>query len=298
MSEFAGAAEIVAELGLGLESVLPAVRRTVDLGAGGQVSAIVHGRGQPEFVFLHGGGQNAHTWDLVVTALGKPAVAIDLPGHGHSTWREDRDYSPGRNAGPVAAAIERLGPGSRLVVGMSLGGLTALRVARLRPELVRALVLVDVTPGSASRNTTMRDDTSVLTAMPRTFNDLQAVVARAIAASPRRPAAAVRRGTGHNVRRLPDGAWTWRYDAMDVTAARTADQSDALWDDLGALRIPLLVVRGAVSRYVVEEDVAQLKRRHSDVQVVMVQDSGHAVQSDQPAVLAELLSAVSADSKW
>ncbi len=35
-------------------------------------------------VFLHGGGQNAHTWDTVILGLGVPALAIDLPGHGRS----------------------------------------------------------------------------------------------------------------------------------------------------------------------------------------------------------------------
>jgi pimeloyl-ACP methyl ester carboxylesterase len=38
----------------------------------------------PELVFLHGGGQTAHTWDLVLTRLGRPVIAIDLPAHGQS----------------------------------------------------------------------------------------------------------------------------------------------------------------------------------------------------------------------
>ena len=67
-------------------------------------SAIVWGDGDPEVVFLHGGGQNAHTWDSVVLALGRPALAIDLPGHGRSDRRDDRNYSPWHNAVAVAAA--------------------------------------------------------------------------------------------------------------------------------------------------------------------------------------------------
>ena len=55
-------------------------------------------------VFLHGGGQNAHTWDTVILGLGLPALAVDLPGHGRSAWREDGDYGPEaqrRDASPV-----------------------------------------------------------------------------------------------------------------------------------------------------------------------------------------------------
>jgi pimeloyl-ACP methyl ester carboxylesterase len=65
----------------------PAVRRVpVDLGDGRSLSALVWGDAgsSPELVLLHGGAQNAHTWDTVALALGRPLVAIDLPGHGHS----------------------------------------------------------------------------------------------------------------------------------------------------------------------------------------------------------------------
>ena len=50
----------------------------------------------PELVFLHGGAQNAHTWDTVALALGRPLVAIDLPGHGHSDGGTERPARPRR----------------------------------------------------------------------------------------------------------------------------------------------------------------------------------------------------------
>ncbi|MFM9131613.1 MAG: alpha/beta fold hydrolase, partial [Actinomycetota bacterium] len=69
----------------------PAVRREMVLVSGGRsMSALLWGTGSPEVVFLHGGAQNAHTWDTVVLALGDhghgptSAVCVDLPGHGHS----------------------------------------------------------------------------------------------------------------------------------------------------------------------------------------------------------------------
>ena len=104
-------------------------------------------------VFLHGGGQNAHTWDTVIVGLGEPALAVDLPGHGHSAWREDGDYSPQHNAAAARAGAARaLAPDADLVVGMSLGGLTAIRLGAIAPELVRELVLVDVTPSAMQRS--------------------------------------------------------------------------------------------------------------------------------------------------
>src|SRR5262245_15878391 len=63
----------------------PTVRRErVEVAGDRGISALVWGTEPPEFVLLHGGGQNAHTWDTVALALGRPLVAVDLAGHGHS----------------------------------------------------------------------------------------------------------------------------------------------------------------------------------------------------------------------
>src|SRR5712692_10801451 len=127
----------------------PTVRReTVEVGPGRRLSALVWGDGDPELVFLHGGAQNAHTWDTVALALDRPLVAIDLPGHGHSDWREDHEYTPVSNADDVAVVIRALAPDAGMVVGMSLGGLTAFCLAHRHPELVRKLAIIDVTPGT------------------------------------------------------------------------------------------------------------------------------------------------------
>ncbi|MFI5042810.1 MAG: alpha/beta fold hydrolase, partial [Acidimicrobiales bacterium] len=65
-------------------------RRSFTLPSGQALSYLRWGEGEPELVFLHGGAQNGHTWDTVMLALGRPAVAVDLPGHGHSDRRPDR----------------------------------------------------------------------------------------------------------------------------------------------------------------------------------------------------------------
>ncbi|HEV2368339.1 MAG TPA: alpha/beta hydrolase, partial [Acidimicrobiales bacterium] len=76
--------ENAAEFGLPYDGP-PAVRRVaVPVDADRSLSALVWGTAPPELVLLHGGAQNAHTWDTVAMALGRPLVAVDLPGHGHS----------------------------------------------------------------------------------------------------------------------------------------------------------------------------------------------------------------------
>ena len=69
----------------------PKVRReSVEVAPDGRrLSALIWGDDPPEIVLLHGGAQNAHTWDTVALALDRPLVAIDLPGHGHSDHRAE-----------------------------------------------------------------------------------------------------------------------------------------------------------------------------------------------------------------
>src|ERR1700761_1281308 len=167
----------------------PSVRRVSTGTAGGQVSALLWGQEPPRVVFLHGGGQNAHTWDTVILALGLPALAIDLPGHGHSSWRPDHDYSPPALAPAVAAAIGRWAPEPDLVVGMSLGGLTTLRLTAVAPELVPRAVIVDVTPSARSRRQAMNQakrGTTALIQGPASFATFEEIVELTAAAAPHR----------------------------------------------------------------------------------------------------------------
>jgi pimeloyl-ACP methyl ester carboxylesterase len=289
--EFGMLGDNAAEAGLSL-SALPAVTRISFTVADGQtVSALAWGDGQPELVLLHGGGQNAHTWDTVALALGRPLLAVDLPGHGHSGRRADRDYGPWRNAEAVAAVIEQAAPDARAVVGMSLGGSTTIRLAASRPDLVRRAVLVDVTPDSGHRPRALEPaerGAVALVSGPPTYESFEAMAAAAVAASPKRPRSAVERGVRHNARRLPDGRWTWRYDLFGERPASVGDHT-GLWADVSAITVPLLLVLGADSPFTGDEDVAEFRRRQPATRVETVADAGHAVQSDQPLALTRLI---------
>ncbi|MCX6525177.1 MAG: alpha/beta hydrolase, partial [Actinobacteria bacterium] len=119
-----------------------------ELPDGRVASALKWGDGPPELVLLHGGAQNAHTWDTVALALRPCSIlAIDLAGHGHSDWRTDGGYGPENNADDAAAMIDKFAPAATVLVGMSLGGLTANVLAATYPWLVGRLVIIDVTPG-------------------------------------------------------------------------------------------------------------------------------------------------------
>jgi pimeloyl-ACP methyl ester carboxylesterase len=261
----------------------------------GDISALRWGTEAPRVVFLHGGGQNAHTFDTVIVGLGEPALAVDLPGHGRSAWREDGDYGPRPNAEAVEPVLRRLAPSANLVVGMSLGGLTALRLAVIAPDLVPELVLVDVTPSAPHRHTEMTKEqqgTVALVQGDRAFPSFQAMLDVTIAAAPHRDRESLRRGVFHNSKRLDDGTWTWRYDVM-----RNAEGFDGLWDDVPRLTTPTTLVRGADSQFVSNQDADEFAHTAPGFRGVhVVADSGHSVQSDQPLALIGILRRVLAAS--
>lgn len=281
----------------------PVVRRdsvVVDAATGRRLSALVWGTDAPTMVLLHGGAQNAHTWDTVALALGRPLVAIDLPGHGHSDHRDDGPFGPRENAADVEIAIRALAPGVGMVVGMSLGGLTSIALASRAPDLVRKLVLVDVTPGVDRERAA---PIAQFVSGPESFASFEEILERTIAFNPTRSVQSLRRGVLHNATQREDGRWVWRYQrprAMELAlrpegAPPRPDDPPVpdfttLWDDLEGIRVPLMLVRGTTAGSVVtDEHVAELRRRQPAARIEAVEGAGHSIQGDRPLELAALL---------
>lgn len=290
--EFSLFPDNAAEVGLAYEA--PVVRRQfVEVAPGRSLSALVWGDRPPELVLIHGGGQNAHTWDTVALALALPLVALDLPGHGHSDRPgDDHVLDLTAWAADVAVAIERLAPTSRLVVGMSLGGSTAVALAAARPDLAPKVLLVDVTPGVTREKSA---DIAAFLAGPESYASFDEILQRTIRFNPTRSESSLRRGVLHNAVQRDDGTWTWRHQlgrpvdagglAMEPVDARSR------WDQLEGLAPRVLLVRGALSPVVDDADEAEFRRRRPTDQVVTVAGAGHSIQGDQPLELARIISA-------
>jgi pimeloyl-ACP methyl ester carboxylesterase len=300
--------ENIAEYDLDVAELPPVARIETTVGDEGRcVSALRWGSDDAEIVYLHGGAQNAHTWDTVALALGRPALAVDLPGHGHSDWRDDGAYSPMNLADDVAEVVALHAPQARVVVGMSLGGLTAMELTVRHPALVRSLVMVDITPGVNAAKTKAITD---FVDGPQEFASFDDLLARTIEHNPTRTVSSLRRGILHNAHPQPDGSWQWRYDrgshararqaatdtaasdaaTADSPAPDTTDGLSPLWDHFGSIACPITLVRGSLSPVVDDDDVAEARRRQPELVVHVVDGAGHSVQGDRPVELAAILS--------
>jgi pimeloyl-ACP methyl ester carboxylesterase len=290
--EFAMFHENAAEYGIAYDGP-PTVRRVqVEVVPGRNLSALVWGDGSPEFVLLHGGGQNAHTWDTVALALARPLVAIDLPGHGHSDPIPDGaaiDYASG--ADDIARVVRVLAPAAQVLTGMSLGGLITLELYARAPELVRRLALVDITPGVT------REKSKAISAFvngPAGFDSFEDILARTIEHNPTRSVSSLRRGVLHNAVQLDDGTWVWRHargrGLSPHDDAATSQEYARLWSVVSTLTVPLLLARGMRPQSVVDDtDEAELRRRCPHARVERFADAGHSIQGDMPVELAAAL---------
>src|SRR5690606_34891630 len=178
------------------------------------------GSNSPTVTYLHGAGLNAHTWDTTALLLGEPALAIDLAGHGDSSWRADADYSPRVLAADVAAALDAWTAQPQVLVGHSLGGLTATALAASRPDLIRAVIIVDITPGidTSAAPRVLREFYSGATH----FASRDEVVERALAFGFGGARTDTERGVFFNTRVRPDGRVEWKHHFAHL-AGQTLD---------------------------------------------------------------------------
>lgn len=305
MDEFQFLPAQAAELGV----TAPPVRRlTHALPDGRTVSALQYGDpatgefAAPVVTFVHGAGLNAHTWDTTVLALGLPAISLDLPGHGDSSWREDASYVGPTLAADVADAIAAWTESPQVLVGQSLGGLTAASLAARRPELVRELVIVDITPGIDPNGDAAQ--IGAFFAGPTDWASRDELVDRALAFGLGGTREAAARGVFLNSRVRADGRVEWKHHFAHLANALAADpsaaaavqtQQDAVrgalsaagWDDLAAVTAPITLVRGERG-FVTPADADEFLTRVPEASLLVV-PSGHNVQEELPVPLAALV---------
>jgi pimeloyl-ACP methyl ester carboxylesterase len=243
--------------------------------------------GLPPVVFLHGGGLNAHTWDLVCAALREErhCLALDQRGHGESEWSPEMDYSTESHVADLEAFCQARELDRFVLVGMSLGGVNALAWAGTHSQRLAGLVLVDV--GPEIRVDGVRK-IAAFTSDATPLDSVEQFVDRAMVFNPRRNRELLRRSLLHNLRRMPDGRFMWKYDQRHrgrIDADAHARRRELLWSAVDGVRCPTLVVRGAQSDVFHDEDAERLARRFRQGRWVRIEGAGHTVQGDNPAGL-------------
>ena len=246
------------------------------------------GKGHP-VLFLHGGGLNAHTWDVVALMLHERfrCIALDQRGHGDSEWSPTRDYGVETQVGDIEAFVELLGLENPLLVGQSMGGLNAIAYAIRHSERIKGLVVVDVGP---EINPSGAERIREFSSTPE-LDSPEAFLERATKFNPLRDPEVLRRSLFYNLRQLPSGKWTLKHDQRRSLedSARASARREILGGQIEKISSPTLIVRGARSDILSDEGAEKFARTLPRGRWVRVEGAGHNVQGDNPRGLLEAI---------
>src|SRR3954467_15024936 len=271
-----------------------------DQGSDERLAARTLGESGPRVVFVHGLFGQGKNWTTIARGLADEhrVTLVDLPNHGHSPWTDRVHYLD--MVEMLAVELEHLGEPVTLV-GHSMGGKVAMQLALRRPELLRALVVVDIAPVEYPLQGGRTDDpdeeaspfAAFIAAMRalhldelKTRDDADAALRSAVPSRMVRSfllQSLVREGVGAG------GGWRWRLNL------------ELLERDLGELRgFPeppagatfdgkVLWIAGANSTYVLPEDRPRMDELFPTTRLVTIKNAGHWVHSEQPEIFTEAL---------
>jgi pimeloyl-ACP methyl ester carboxylesterase len=255
---------------------------------------------KPTILFLHGVGLTARTWDLVCLGLRQDfhCLALDQRGHGDTEWSADGEYGTEALSTDLRGLVQHLGLDDFFLVGHSMGGMVALTYAEADAAKLRALVLVDSAPGERNPPPpapAQQQPNAVFNFMagPSELDSVEDFVERAMAFNPARDPRLLRRSLLHNLRQLPDGRWTWKYDRARILGrdrSKMLASRRALWDAIDAVTCPTLLLRGQRSESLSDATAAEFTAALPDGRWEVIPDAGHTIQGDNPRGLLAALS--------
>jgi len=249
----------------------------------------------PHVVLLHGGGLTAHTWDLTALLLRERyhLIALDQRGHGDTEW------TPAAQSGRDPAELmledtreflDHLDHDGVALVGMSLGGLNAIRYAARDPDGLDAVVIVDVAPESLLACPQGLREFERATANLERFEDFLACAQRFL---PDRPEAQLRYSLMHSLRRGEHGRYAWKHDPRVLPAAGAPELRERECESLRAavrdIRAPSLVLRGAQSDVLTQDVAERMAKDMFDARLAVIPRARHNVHTDNPADFARAL---------
>ncbi|OLT32556.1 alpha/beta hydrolase [Actinomadura sp. CNU-125] len=242
--------------------------------------AWLDGGGDVPVLALHGHFGRGRCFAPLAAALAPRhrVIALEQRGHGHSERAES--YGPDEYVADAAAFLRGLGAGPAAVLGHSMGGVVAFRLAARHPELVRALIVEE--GGAYNRPPEVPNPVLDVRGWPRraaTLDGLRrGIEAQGIPDAGYFLESAVER---------PDG-WGLLFDHDDMVASQEALVGD-WWDDWTGSDCPALLVHGTESFVLPTAMAREMAARRPGTVLREFGGCGHWVHDDAPEAFAEVV---------
>lgn len=248
----------------------------------------------PAMVLLHGLRGYSGTWRNLAAALSDRwrMVAFDARGRGESDWDADRNYYTDAYLADLETVVDTLGLDRFVLVGHSMGGTTSYCYAAKHPQRLDALVIEDITAGSAVAGAGFERIVAEMAALPTRFEGWAEARAYWRKLRPGVSDAAIEERLFESMRAGDDGAVVWCYDAEGIAATRVAPQPARVVDlhpVITAIRTSTLVIRGGRSDFCNLVKVRELEAVNPALVHASVADASHYVHDDAPESFARLV---------
>jgi pimeloyl-ACP methyl ester carboxylesterase len=259
----------------------------------------------PNVLCLHGGGQTAYMYEELGAALAPRfhVVAPDLPNHGDSD-PVDLDDTGSRHAlaGTLPALYEHFGIAPAVVVGASLGGITAITLGAARPDLVGGIVLIDI--GHRLEEEGVKRIIEFMRAH-ESFASLDEAAVEISRYLPHRREVRPE-SLSRNLRQRPDGRWIWKHGMARRWREEGATDEMPDWrnileglaEDAASLQCPVLVLRGGKSDVLSDQGAAEIAELIPDSRLRTVANAGHLAAGDNPESTVGLVNAFLDEIAW
>ena len=242
--------------------------------------------GNPPMLLLHGFAQTCHSWDFVALGFSDNyrVIVLDQRGHGDSDWASDGDYSPETQQKDISGIVNELGLANFVLMGLSMGGRNSFTYAANNSGKVKALVVVDAAPQNMQQGT---QNIRSFVQQDDELDSVDAFVERVLRYNPRRDPQQVRGSIMHNIKELPSGKWTWKYDRALRSPGRRmgsdAETEKRLWGYIESLQCPTLLVRGGASDIVAMDTADRMHQAIPNSRIATIEGAGHLVMGDSPS---------------
>lgn len=245
-------------------------------------------------VLLHHHTGNAHYWDFFAQNMRQDyhILAVDRRGCGDSSWMGS--YSLKKYVADLTKLVETLGLNDIVLIGHSMGGITAVIYAAAHPERVARLVIVDIGPELSS--TGKEQFQRRIAGLPAAFNSVEEAVRQMKLIQPYYAEDFIRNLMKYSLKCDESGRFIFKYDPCLYSAG--LGSLEWMWGDLVKIACPTLVVHGTESELLLPEVARRMVEVLPSGTLVDIERAGHNLPGDNPEAFAAAVSRfLSSDSK-
>ncbi len=239
------------------------------------------GEGQP-MVILHGLFGSSDNWQTHAKKLAEyyRVILVDQRNHGHSDWSDDFSYE--LMSEDLLELFQDLDLKKAILIGHSMGGKTAIRFAQTHENLLDKLIIVDigVKQYPMHHQEILKGLHSINLELVNTRSEAETILSQTI------ESVGVRQFLLKNLYWKDKNVLAWRMNILVLEKEMASILCELPKKEV---YLPTLFIRGALSNYILDEDIEDLENQFPDLAVKTIHNAGHWVHAEAPQEFIETI---------